>query len=239
MKLANYFQQTTAGIRVSRAQASTFAKEVAGDFNPIHDEEGKRFCVPGDLLFCLMLQRYGLGQGMQVSFTGMVDENTELLLPDSDQGILEVADAQGKVYLHLEHQGKSLMDASIINSFSEQYVQFSGQNFPYILVPMLREQQVMFNVKRPFVVYDSMSFELSTLELNNPQLSLAKTELQVNGRRGEAYFHFAIKDAGKLVGTGCKKLLLSGLQPFVEADMQQLIDSFLAAKSDYQPRAIA
>ncbi len=26
-------------------------KKVAGDFNPIHDEDNKRFCVPGDLLF--------------------------------------------------------------------------------------------------------------------------------------------------------------------------------------------
>lgn len=41
-------------------QASYFAKEIAGgDFNPIHDPDARRFCVPGDLLFTIVVSRFG------------------------------------------------------------------------------------------------------------------------------------------------------------------------------------
>lgn len=237
MDLQPFFQQSQQGLQISRAQASAFAKEIAGDFNPIHDVTAKRFCVPGDLLFCLLLSHYGLSEQMRLSFDGMVDEHTLLLLPEKSEGDLRLCDAQGKCFLQVQHQGDSLRNESIISSFCRQYVQFSGQNFPYILVPMLREKQVMFNVKRPFVIYDSMSFQLDTLALTAPMLSLAGTELLVNGRRGEANFLFDITDQGRRVGSGSKKLLLSGLQPFVEEEMQTLIENFLAAKGGYVPSA--
>ncbi len=35
---------------------------VVDDFNPIHDEDNKRFCVPGDLLFSVLLANVGLSQ---------------------------------------------------------------------------------------------------------------------------------------------------------------------------------
>ena len=47
-------------ISFSEQQASDFAKGVAGDFNPIHDPGAKRFCVPGDLLFAVLLHRFGI-----------------------------------------------------------------------------------------------------------------------------------------------------------------------------------
>jgi len=60
MFLQKYYSGDDEKIHFSRQQASRFAKEVAGDFNPIHDQEAKRFCVPGDLLFALVLSKYGL-----------------------------------------------------------------------------------------------------------------------------------------------------------------------------------
>ena len=55
MFLSPYFQQTGSTLTVSPQQASDFAKGIATDFNPIHDPDAKRFCVPGDLLFSLIL----------------------------------------------------------------------------------------------------------------------------------------------------------------------------------------
>ena len=49
---------------ISALQASQFAKEIAGDFNPIHDPDARRFCVPGDLLFAIVLARFGLSENM-------------------------------------------------------------------------------------------------------------------------------------------------------------------------------
>lgn len=50
MFLTPYFSTEDNQFQFTREQASHFAKKVAADFNPIHDEDNKRFCVPGDLL---------------------------------------------------------------------------------------------------------------------------------------------------------------------------------------------
>ena len=58
MQLDEYYSDGNGHIAISREQASDFAKGVAGDFNPIHDVDAKRFCVPGDLLFSLALHTW-------------------------------------------------------------------------------------------------------------------------------------------------------------------------------------
>ncbi|MGL5048946.1 MAG: DUF3581 family protein, partial [Shewanella sp.] len=68
MFLAPYFLKQNQAISVSAQQASDFAKKIAQDFNPIHDVGAKRFCVPGDLLFALVLTQYGLSQSMKFGF---------------------------------------------------------------------------------------------------------------------------------------------------------------------------
>ena len=55
LDIAQYVTSTDRSMQFSQQQASQFAKGVAGDFNPIHDVGGKRFCVPGDLLFACLL----------------------------------------------------------------------------------------------------------------------------------------------------------------------------------------
>jgi hypothetical protein len=59
-------------VLISPDQGSRFAKDIAGDFNPIHDADSRRFCVPGDLLFALVLARYGVSACMHCRFVGMV-----------------------------------------------------------------------------------------------------------------------------------------------------------------------
>jgi len=82
--LEAYFTAEGDAFRVTREQASQFAKSVAGDFNPIHDPDARRFCVPGDLLFSLLLNRIGLSRHISVEFTGMVDEKHTLQLEHTD-----------------------------------------------------------------------------------------------------------------------------------------------------------
>ena len=78
----NVEQPTAASsLTISAEQGSRFAKTISNDFNPIHDADSKRFCVPGDLLFALVLQRYGLSQNMSFQFSGMVSAETALEFP--------------------------------------------------------------------------------------------------------------------------------------------------------------
>ena len=57
MNLEKYYTLDGSRLSFTRQQASDFAKSVAGDFNPIHDIDSKRFCVPGDLLLDVLTRK--------------------------------------------------------------------------------------------------------------------------------------------------------------------------------------
>lgn len=79
MFLQQFYSADGPALSVSAEQGSSFAKTISNDFNPIHDMDSKRFCVPGNLLFALVLERYGLSQQMRFDFSGMVSADTPLL----------------------------------------------------------------------------------------------------------------------------------------------------------------
>ena len=66
MFLERYHATQNGLVLISATQASRFAKEVAGDFNPIHNPDARRFCVPGDLLFALLLSHFGLSRQLSL-----------------------------------------------------------------------------------------------------------------------------------------------------------------------------
>lgn len=82
--LRPYYRDEGGALRISAERGSRFAKEVAGDHNPIHDAEAPRFCVPGDLLFALVLQRYGAARELALAFRGLLRADTPLQFPDID-----------------------------------------------------------------------------------------------------------------------------------------------------------
>ncbi|MCV6022657.1 DUF3581 domain-containing protein, partial [Escherichia coli] len=81
-----------------------FAKRVAGDYNPIHDEDNKRFCVPGDLLFAVLLSKEGISQKMRFRFSGMVNDGIELHIENKCEKESAVVDEAGKEYLHMSRE---------------------------------------------------------------------------------------------------------------------------------------
>lgn len=233
MFLKEFYAVQEGSICITAQQASNFAKEVAHDFNPLHDVDAKRFCVPGDLLFSLVLDKYGLSENMQFVFAGMVGHGVLLNFPDSEAEQIDVTDNQGKSYLHIERSGAVLRDKALIEMLIRDYVAFSGQNFPYVLVPLLVKEQVMFNIDRPLVIYESMTLNLQHLNFQQPRLEMLEPEMEVNGKRATAYLHFQIKDGDELVGSGFKKLAVSGLRQYEAEPLQAFVDEYLARKNTY------
>ena len=232
MFLQQFYSADGPVLSISAEQGSSFAKTISNDFNPIHDMDSKRFCVPGDLLFALVLERYGLSQQMRFDFSGMVSADTPLVLPESPGDQFEIADAREKTYLKVSRSGDQLQDLGVLESLIKNYVFFSGQNFPHILVPLMAEKNVMINPQRPLVIYESMSLQLQTLELKQPSVELAGTSLEVDGKRGNAEFKFNLMDNGKIVGSGVKTLILSGLREY----QQEAIDLMVATYLENQAR---
>lgn len=217
-------------LRISAAQGSAFAKQIAGDFNPIHDATHPRFCVPGDLLFALVLAHCGLSRRMTFRFTGMVAADTALTVIERDADIL-VETADGKPCLEVERSGQLTRDEALIESLVRRYVAFSGQNFPHILVPLMEQQGVMINPERPLVIYDRMAFELDRLDNPDVDVALESTELEVKGKRGEARLGFRLTAAGKPVGQGAKTLILSGLRAYEAAALRGLVERYAQWKA--------
>jgi hypothetical protein len=233
MFLKDFYGIQDGYVSISAEQASMFAKEVAHDFNPLHDVDAKRFCVPGDLLFSLALEKYGLSQNMHFVFSGMVGQGVLLNFPDIDAERIDVNDDQGKTYLQIERSGEPSRDSALIESFTRDYVAFSGQNFPYVLVPLLAEENVMFNLNRPLVIYESMTLSFDHLDFRQASVAMMEPKMEVNGKRASAFLHFQIKAGEHVVGAGFKKLAISVLSGYESEPMQAFVDDYLARKNGY------
>jgi hypothetical protein len=233
MFLRDFYDIENGNVKIAAEQASTFAKEVAHDFNPLHDVDAKRFCVPGDLLFALVLEKYGLSQNMLFTFSGMVGHGVLLSFPDTDADKIDIVDNQGKTYLQIERSGKVLHDQDLIEDLIREYVAFSGQNFPYVLVPLLAKENVMFNIDRPLVIYECMTLSLQNLDFRQPSLKMLEPHMEVNGKRATAYLHFQINAGSDIVGTGFKKLAVSGLRDYEDEPMKAFVEEYLARKNNY------
>ena len=220
-------------ITITAEQASRFAKDIAGDFNPIHDPDAKRFCVPGDLLLALVLERYGLAEKMSFSFENMVGAETPLRFPERPGETITIDDPGGKAYLHVRRSGAVTHDPALIEALTRRYVAFSGHNFPHVLQPLLEEKGVMFNPDRPLVIYDSMGFELDGLDFGPPDMEMVDAFMEVDGKRGNVMLRFRFTAGGRTVGAGSKKLLVSGLREYDGKRMEEIVTEFYRRKTAY------
>ncbi len=234
MFLKPYFKKENQSLSVTPIQASNFAKGVAQDFNPIHSVGAKRFCVPGDLLFSLVLGQYGLSQKMGFNFTGMVGAGVELQFPDEVAQKFEIRDDKDKLYLNVERHGDVSRCETQLESFIRSYVAFSGHNFTHVLVPMMQQHQMMINPKRPLVIYESMSFDLTTLDFEEVNLSLVEQDLIIDGKRGDVTLKFELHSGNTLVGTGVKTLVMSGLRPYDAEQVKAMVADYESYRTDFE-----
>lgn len=224
-------------VLITPEQGSRFAKEVAGDFNPIHDPDSRRFCVPGDLLFALVLARYGVSARMRCRFVGMVGASVPLNFPEAPGSQFAITDFRGKSYLEVERDGVVVTDPYTIEALTRSYVAFSGQNFPHVLVPLMEQHQVMVNPARPLVIYESMSLEIQIpvgvlTETVQPQLNAAT--MKVDGKRGDVRLDYALTVDGDPFAIGSKNLVLSGLRTYDAQTMHGLVREYAGWKAAYE-----
>jgi len=220
-------------VRFTRSQASRFAKQVADDFNPIHDVNAKRFCVPGDLLFAVLLKRLGLYPRMHFTFSGMVGDGVPLHFKDGEEGQLQIVDEKGKEYLRAAYEGEPNQNEEMIEEITRSYVRFSGHNFPHVLEPLMARHKVMINIDRPLVIYESMSLDLDRANVHAPVVEQTGASMEVVGKRGNVSLTFRFLENGKPVGTGEKKMVLSGLREYDAEVMGQMV-----AKYDERKRSL-
>lgn len=232
MIIDQYFSEPNGRISFTREQGSNFAKQMAHDFNPLHDEDARRFCIPGDLLFSIILAKYGISQHMEFIFSGMVVAGVELVLPEPSAE-LHLKDSGGKEYLRVKRAGDVSREEFMIQKLTQSYVEFSGQTFPHILVPLLAEQKVMINPGRPMVIYESMIIDLDRLDIEQPLLQGDYNKLEISGKRGSVELAFNLVDGGEVVGRGKKHMLLSGLREYDEKASSDAIARYNEKKKSH------
>jgi len=253
MNISDYFIEEGQAVYFEEQQASTFAKSVAGDFNPIHDPGTKRFCVPGDLLFSVLLSRYGVSATTTVEFSGMLDGGTRMQLPEQPSGSLDIIDANGRALMSIHRDGVEYTNAIFISALCHEYVKFSGQTFPGILVPLMEGAAVMINPARPLVIYKDMTIKFNDKanslfegggavqsgELLKPiedllTLRSSGNDIEVDGRKGKVRLSFSIDVDGVEIGSGEKNMLLSGLREYDQAAMMAIVEQYNAWRRDYK-----
>jgi len=233
MFIENYCSIGNEKISFTRQQGSDFAKQVADDFNPLHNVEAKRFCVPGDLLFSVIIAKAGLHKDMSFNFSGMVNDGITLTFPTKIADSFDVIDDKGKTYLTVEASDEKTHCPALINALTKAYVDFSGHTFPDILVKLMAENNVMINPSRPMVMYQCMKIKLERLDITTLSLKLAQTSLSIDGKRGDAWLEFDLISEGEVVGHGKKHMLLSGLREYCPDNIDALIAQYKESKTKY------
>jgi hypothetical protein len=236
MFLSPFVQQSGDEFSFTAEQASRFAKQIAMDFNPIHDEDSKRFCVPGDLLFAYLLSQYGLTESLSCRFDGMVSANV-LLHFVQEQDNVQIVDQNGKVYLSMRQSGVRHQECQFIEQLVKDYVRFSGMNFPHILQPLMKAHQLMINPQRPLVIYQSMTLDFVRFSAQCPSLHLSSSELTIDGKRGNVLLQFELRDGAEVIGKGEKRMILSNLVPYDEVQMQAMVDFYNGRKESFSVAA--
>ena len=91
----------------------------------------------------------------------------------------------------------------------------------------------MINPTRPMVMYESMSIDLDTLDFTDLRLELAESKLSLDGKRGVADLIFNLYTGDKKIGHGKKHMLLSGLRPYEQAVMDEVVQGYVDKKAAY------
>jgi len=235
MSLKQFYNVENQQINVSREQASLFAKSIAGDFNPLHDIEAKRFCVPGDLLFAVVLTELGVSQSMKFDFESMVTEQTTMGFPESLQSEFSLRDQNDKSMMTVHSSGSTNDDADFIASLIEKYVQFSGRTFPEILIELMKSEGVMINPARPLIIYKDMVIEIDHFAKGELSLEFSGTSMIVNGKKGSVKLEFDLFIDGEKIGHGTKDMVVSGLRPFEQEAVDKVVSDYNAIKQAYTP----
>ena len=219
--LSRCYQEQGEHVVITREQGSLFAKQVADDFNPLHDVDAKKFCVPGDLLFSLVLARYGVSENMQFSFVGMVDETSLLSFPTG--GSEFDITSNDKVMMSVKREGEANLCPTLIDSLTKNYVEFSGTAFPHVIIPLMAQQGVMINPARPMVIYESMAIHLDDKSISQVELATDAPEFSYEGKRGKIILRFKLLSNGQQVGRGEKHMLVSGIREYCQDMVDDLI----------------
>jgi len=226
----NFYTYTDNQYIFSRQQGSDFAKRIAGDFNPLHDIDNSRFCVPGDLLFSVMLSKFGVSKEMTFDFQGMIAGDMPIKLFETEKSIVAENDKQ-KTVLSVERLGDVTQQPDFIDGLIRSYVAFSGKTFPHIIIELMQKKGMMINTRKPMVIYDQMKLTLNEFSDVAPQVELKDCDFEVTGKRGMVTMNFDIQAEGKSIGSGEKQIIMSGLRPYEQPDIDYLVDTYNASRN--------
>ena len=233
MFLIPFYSCHQNGLIIKKEQGSKFAKEICNDFNPLHDVENKRFCVPGDLLFALTLKEYGISEKMGFSFCEMLPAEMPVRIKNDVDHNLEIVDRYGKKYLGVDVGGSVNNHVASIKSLILSYVRFSGENFPNILVPLMANNGVMINPSRPLVIYESMSLKMKENLFEKVSTEVDDVFLEITGKRAKVAISFTLSSERQIIGAGAKNLVIASLRPYDQGLCDILVNEYLRKRDAY------
>ncbi|GAL28779.1 hypothetical protein JCM19239_392 [Vibrio variabilis] len=91
----------------------------------------------------------------------------------------------------------------------------------------------MINCQRPLVIYESMEVEFDRLDLSHPEVEFTGATFDVDGKRGVVTLNFAFKEDGAVVGKGIKRMVASGLKPYDNDAVDDLVARFNERKTQF------
>ena len=78
-----------------------------------------------------------------------------------------------------------------------------------------------------------MDIEFCRLDLSHPEVVYTGATFDITDKRGVVTLNFDFKEDGMVVGTGVKKMVASGLKPYEQTDIDDLVTRFNQRKDKF------
>jgi len=67
-----------------------------------------------------------------------------------------------------------------------------------------------------------------------PEVELQDCHFDVTGKRGMVTMNFDLRAEGASIGSGEKQIIMSGLRPYQQEDIDHLVDAYNSGREAYQ-----
>lgn len=204
-----------------------YARNVVKDFNPIHNHLAKNYCVPGDLIFALMVERGGVHGSMRMDFLNRVGKDSEYIFVSGKAG-MALLDRGNKVQAQLIGSGDASVCVKCISAVSDAVLSCTSSYFPYKMMRSLRAENLMLSGCRSLVILKSIEVNVSDLHFASDLTAVfCSSSLRHSGRRGTIDAHFQLVGGnGQVLGQVIKTALIIGIERFNGKRSAQYLENY-------------
>jgi hypothetical protein len=97
----------------------------------------------------------------------------------------------------------------------------------------MKKNDVMINPERPLIIYKDMAIHIDQFPQGELSLEFSGASMDVDGKKGSVKLEFDLAVDGRSIGHGTKEMVVSGLRPYDQSAIDQIVSEYNKTKLTY------